>query len=290
MATSAAVPVAAESRVPRIRDLSIGGVLDDALLLVRERFNSLIVIPLMLMAVPLTAAMYFGFAPVQEQFAQLGNQGIVRPEDFVGILQHMGVVAIPLLTLAYRVAEPLALGALIFMLAGTLIGERPTLGQSLRRSLRLGWVLIILWFLRWLCVQVGTMACYIPGILLAGLFSVALPAAVLEGTGPLASLGRSVELNKQRMFPSMGLILLLGLIESMMVQLGQLMPNILLQSLCVGLLYSSTLCLYAAGVTVYYFAGRCKVENYDLQLLAEQVASKPEEPTETATSLFSPAS
>lgn len=290
MATNAAVSFAPESRPFRIRELSIGGVLDEALLLVRERFATLLKVSLAILLLPLTVAMYFGLGPIQELAESFGDPARMRPDDLVEMFTHLGVITLPLMAVAYRVAEPLALGALVFIVAGTIMGKQPTVGEAIRRSLRRAWPLIAMWFLRWICVQIGTMACYVPGILLAGLFSVALPAIMLERKGPLAAMGRSIELNKQRMLPAMGLILLLGLIESSMVQLGQLMPGILLQSLAVGLLYSCTLSVYAAGVTVFYFSGRCKVENYDLQLLAEQVAAEDEaaEPPEERT-LFSPA-
>ncbi len=288
MATNAAVSFAPESRPFRIRELSIGGVLDEALLLVRERFGTLLKVSLAILAVPLTVAMYFGLGPIQEIAESLGDPARMRPEDLIEMFTHLGVITLPLMAIAYRIAEPLALGALVFIVAGAILGKRPGVGEAIRRSLRRAWPLIAMWFLRWICVQIGTMACYIPGILLAGLFSVALPAIMLERKGPLAGMGRSIELNKQRMLPACGLILLLGLIESSMVQLGQLLPSILLQSLAVAVLYSCTLGLYAAGVTVFYFSGRCKVENYDLQLLAEEVAAAPvDEGTTEERTLFS---
>jgi hypothetical protein len=289
MATNAAAAAVAEPARFRIRELSVGGVLDDALLIVRERFGTLLTISLAIMGPPLAVAMYFGLGPVQELGESIGNQALLRPEDLVELFRHIGAVTVPLMAIAYRIAEPLAIGALVYIAAGTMMGKRPTAWEAVRRSVRRAIPLIIMWFLRWVCIQIGTVACYVPGILLAGLFSAAMPAIILERKGPLAAMGRSIELNKQRMLPSMGLILLLGLIESMMAQLGQLLPTILLQAAAVAVLYSCTLTLYACGVTVFYFSGRCKMENYDLQLLAEQVASAPvEEEAEEQGTLFSP--
>ena len=289
MATNgAAAAIAAEPGRFRIQELSVGGVLDDALRIVRERFGTLLGVGLAIMGPALTVAMYFGLGPVQELGETIGNQAMLRPEDLMEVLRHVGVVTVPLMAFAYRIAEPLAIGALVYIAAGTMMGQRPSAWDGVRRSFRRAIPLILMWFLRWICIQIGTMACYVPGILLAGLFSVAMPAIILERKGPLAAMGRSIELNKQRMLPSMGLILLLGLIESMMAQLGQLLPSILLQALAVAVMYSCTLALYACGVTVFYFSGRCKMENYDLQLLAEQVASAPvEEGTEEQGTLFS---
>lgn len=288
MATTAALPVAFEAQKFRIRELSVGGVLDEALRIVRERFGTLLVVALAIMGPPLMVAMYFGLGPVQELGETMGNQALVAPEDLVELFQHIGVVTLPLMAFAYRIAEPLAIGALVYLAAGTMMGQRPTGWDAAKRSLSRAIPLIAMWFLRWICIQVGSIACYVPGILLAGLFAAAMPAVVLERKGPLAALGRSIELNKQRMLPSMGLILLLGLIESMMAQVGNLMPSVLLQALAVAVMYSCTLALYASGVTVFYFSGRCKVENYDLQLLAEEVASAPiDEETADQGTLFS---
>jgi hypothetical protein len=221
-------------------------------------------------------------------WSEFVSDPFLRPENAGEILRHIGFVLIPLAIVAYRIAEPLALGALIVIATGSLMGKRPTMGEAIRRSMRRMWPLLVMWFVRWVCIKIGALACSVPGLVLAGLFSVSAPAVLLERKGAFAALGRSIELNKERLFPASLLIFLLGLIEWLISQLPQLLPTPLLQAIGMAACYTCTLVLYSCAVTVFYFSGRCKMENYDLQLLAEQVASAPdEEATDEKGTLFS---
>src|SRR5262245_32135236 len=111
-------------------------------------------------------------------------------------------------------------------------------------------------------------------MLLAGLFFNALPALVLDLLGPLQALQGNVALNKDRLSEAVVLVLLLGLIESLITQCGQLLPRAAPQAAGVAVLYSCTLVLYAAAATAFYFSGRCQREDYDLQLWVQTLARR----------------
>lgn len=283
-------PLDAAAAVSRVRQLSVGGVLDEALRIVHERYGSLLRVSLLFVAVPLGAAMYFGIGALAELGQGFNDALDGRQVDFRPLLLRVLWFTLPLLTLAYRVAEPLALGALVVVSAGVLTGHRPSAGAAVRHSLRCSVPLITMWLLRWVCVQLGTLACYAPGLLLAGLFFTALPALVLERLGPIEAFSRSIALNKKRLGESILLVLLLGLIETVVVQWSaQLLPHGILQSVGVGILYSSLLALYAAAATVFYFSGRCQREHYDLELWVHGLARRDElESGDTASPLFRP--
>ena len=86
--------------------------------------------------------------------------------------------------LAYRVAEPLALGALVLLSAGRLTGRRATPKNAVSMSVRCSVALIVMWLLRWLLIQLGTQLCYVPGIIIAGLYFSALPLSSSNASVP----------------------------------------------------------------------------------------------------------
>lgn len=251
--------------------MTVAGALDEGLRIVHENYRDLIKAALLVSLIPMFVAMYFGTAAAEEfgfGFAMFMDG---QPVDLAPLLRKMAIVTLPLLTFAYRIVEPICLGALVILSAGVLTGHRTNLGSAVKSSLGCGFALVIMWTLRWVSVQIGTMFCYIPGIFLAALFLCALPALVLERLGPFRALGRSVDLNSKRIWEAILLVLLLGLIDALVLQCAQLLPRGLPQSVGMTLLYSSTLVLYAAAVTAFYFSGRCQLENYDLQLWVQSV-------------------
>jgi hypothetical protein len=288
MATIAAQPVQTDQVAFRIRPLGLGGSLDQAILLLRHHVGPLLKTSLAITAVPMFVAFYIGFGGIEEAVRPLSIPGQGRPEDIWVMFEHMGLVMLPLLFVAYRVIEPFALAALIYQSAAILHGQPPAMGNSIRHSLRRVLPLCVMWLIRWLCIKVGLVFCYIPGILLAGLFITALPAVVLEGAGPFGGLGRSIDLTKKRFLPAVGLAVVLFMIEYNVTGLAQMVPVSAATAVAHALLYAAVLPVYAAAVTTFYFAGRCLTENYDLQVLTAEVAAGPADETAPESSPYVP--
>jgi len=275
--SSAHTAIPSESIQPaRIRRLSIAGALDEGLRIVHENYRELIRVALLLTLAPMFAATYFGGAAAEEFGFGLAAFFDGQQVDLAPLLRRLATVTFPLMAIASRVAEPLALGALVVLATGVLTGRRTTISSAVRFSLGCGVSLVVMWTLRWISVQLGTIFCYVPGIFLAALFFSALPALVLERLGPLQALVRSVDLNWNRIWEAMLLVLLLALIDIAVMECAQLLPRGLPQSIGMGVLYASTLVLYAAASTVFYFSGRCQLENYDLQVWVQSVARRDE--------------
>lgn len=274
MSSALLEPQSDTAHILRIRRLSVAGVLDEGLRIVHEHYRELIRTALLVTLLPMIAAMYYGVAAVEELgfafMALLERQQI----DIWPYVRRVLAVTVPLFVAAYRIAEPLCLGALVVLAAGVFSGRRVTARDALRQSAGRGIALVVMWSLRWLAVQFGTIFCYLPGIVVAALFCSALPALVLEGIGPLRALGRSVELNGRRFWEAVLLVVLLGLIDISILECAQVMPPGLPRAAAMAVLYSSTLVLYAATITAFYFSGRCQLENYDLQVWAQSVAQR----------------
>lgn len=271
------VPLPDPAAAGRIRQVSVSGALDEAIRIVHDNPRDLFRVSAVLMAVPLWGAIYFGTPPAIELLdAWVAATLEGEPIDLVPPLRRFVSVTISWSIVAQGICQPLALGAIVMLSSGVLTGHQTTFGEALRHSLRCGVPLVVMWFVRGLLVQLGSILCYVPGILLVGLYVCALPALVLERLGPIQALNRSIALNKKRLGESVLLVLLLGLIEWLVTQFGQLLPAGVPQSAGTAVLYAGMLTVYGAAGTVFYFSGRCQRENYDLQLWVQTLVSRDE--------------
>jgi len=112
-------------------------------------------------------------------------------------------------------------------IAGAPVTSRQATARALGRLLALVGAMILVFVF----VLLGLVALIIPGIWLAGSFSVIAPVVALEQLGPIAALRRSMDLVKGRWWPTVGFLLLVGLLGSAAAQLVQL---IALPSLMTG--------------------------------------------------------
>lgn len=275
--------------VARIRRVTVSGAIDEALRVVHDDSRALFLVSGAVMVVPAAIAFHFGVPPLEELLEGFFDLLEGSRVDFLPLLKRLGYATLPTMFLAYRVAEPLALGALVLLSAGLLTGRRATPKSAVSMSVRCSVALIVMWLLRWLLIQLGTQLCYVPGIIIAGLYFSALPALIIERIGPFRAMGRSVELNKDRMFEAVVLVLLLGLIDFLLTPIAHVLPSGVPQALGIGFVHSGVLVLYAAASTVFYFSGRCQFEDLDLQLWVQTVAGRDElDPPADVTTLFSP--
>jgi hypothetical protein len=88
-------------------------------------------------------------------------------------------------------------------------GQPVALGDALNKGFARILPILGLVILFGLGVWVGFLLLIIPGIMLMVRWSVAVPACVLEGTGPVASLGRSAALTKGHRWKIFGIFLLI---------------------------------------------------------------------------------
>ena len=103
-------------------------------------------------------------------------------------------------------------------LAGEPLGARSASSQALARL----FTLVVAGVIAMVLVTVGLVALIIPGLWLAGVFSMVSAVIALEGLGPVQALRRSFTLVRGRWWPTVGFILLVGLFGSVAAQLVQL--------------------------------------------------------------------
>ncbi|MBL8852185.1 MAG: hypothetical protein JNG89_21110, partial [Planctomycetaceae bacterium] len=147
--SSATIEPANESvAVPRIQRLTVSGALDEGIRIVHEAHRDQFRVVFAVLVVPLAAALYFGMGAAQELAQGFTDFADGNAVDFRPLVERAAVVTLPMMLLAYRVAEPLALGALVTLSAGVLTGHLTTLGYAVKHSLKCSFGLLVMWFLR----------------------------------------------------------------------------------------------------------------------------------------------
>lgn len=107
----------------------------------------------------------------------------------------------------------LAQAALMYATVEFLAGRKAGIGESLTGGLSRLHVVLAVAFLYALAVGLGTCACIIPGILLACVLYVAIPAAVCEKLGPIEAMQRSSDLTSGHRLTIFLVLLLMFVIE-----------------------------------------------------------------------------
>jgi len=254
-----------------IRELDLGGILDQAIAVMKDHFGLLLGVTLVLQ-IPfglvqglLTLALQPELAAdptlqdVQAyQAAALANLWILLPIGLVGALFVI----------------PLTNAAIVHAIAGAYLERRVTVGESFRRAFAIFLPLVWTWILVYVAVMVGFALLIIPGIIFLFWFALATQVVVIEGVSGFAALKRSREL----MRGNIGTLFVLGLLIFVInagIMIGasfipqqhvQLIGNVLAQAV--------TAIFGAAAIVVFYFSCRSKHEHFDLTLLAESVGAE----------------
>ena len=124
-----------------------------------------------------------------------------------------------------------------------------------------------------LAIMGGMILCIIPGIIFAFWFMLAQHVAVLEGISGSEALGRSKVLMKGNYGTGFALGLVVGIINACIVLAANFIPQPHAQAVALAFVQGITTLVATCAVVVFYFSCRCKVENFDLQVLADAVGA-----------------
>jgi hypothetical protein len=200
--------MSAQASAPQLRPLGIGEILDVGIKIYSRNALTLfkIVVFIVLPAQILVNIVEISALP---SGATLSSRNPLGPSVTVGptVTQHdvtvffVGYVAALLINfVASRFAQAGCFRAVADAYLGEEVGWRSSLRFALRRLPAVVWLSIISGIL----VILGTLLCVIPGIYLYVAFAVAVPVLLVEGAGPVRSLGRSRELVKGRWWGTLG--------------------------------------------------------------------------------------
>jgi hypothetical protein len=242
----------------QLRPLSIGEILDGALVLLRRHFALVLGIAVVCEGIPTAMDVYI----------DLTGGGSQSPG--LSLLDR-------LLTL---VGSVLVTGATVRVVSEAYLGRTPLFGDAMRfAGSRFGTILganIMSGFL----TVLATLALVIPGIVVACGYSVAAEAAALESGSASEALRRSWDLTKGFKWKalalgvvSIGLILVVylgaGVLGGIMGEvMGGLDEVLAVLAACVSLLiYPLISCVF----TLFYYDLRVRKEGYDLEMLSRQL-------------------
>ncbi|MBD3673263.1 MAG: hypothetical protein HUJ26_07015 [Planctomycetaceae bacterium] len=247
-----------------IRELSVGGILDQAIKVITDNFGVLLTImcvlqlPLGIASAVVTNA-YIGNGQDMERMMQAATD-----PSFSMIMMILG-----LLSLA---AAPITNAALVSAIAKAYLGQKPSVGESFSRAMGKIVPLFLTWILVGLAIMGGFILLIIPGILCIIWFALATQVVVLEPKSGAAALGRSKELMRGyagKWFVLMIVLFVIGAGIGLASQsIGGMTGNALIAGLfsTVGQILAG---LFSSAVlVVLYFSARCTHENFDLELLA----------------------
>ena len=264
---------------PQLKPLSVGEVLDASFKIVRQSFGTLAGCVLVV-AVPLNILNTLITASASDDAFDFDSNTTTG----TGFATGTEVGGTLLTTTLSIVLMSLASAACFRAVSGVYLGERATVGESLRFAMTRLVPVIGLSFLYVLGLIPAFLALIVPGVWLAVAWSVSFPALLSEGIGPVAALGRSFRLVKGRWWPVFGALLVMYLLVAVIggilgvlgaATLVAAVDNEVVAAIFVTLvnIFSSliTLPLMAAVLTVLYFDLRVRNEGFDLQLLARGV-------------------
>lgn len=237
-----------------IRPLSFAEILDRAFALLRDRFW---------LVVGIAAVVYLPWG-VLNACAQLAPSLTLRIA--IGISAGLALfVAAPVMSIAIAVAV-----ANVYMDRPTSVGEAYHSTRSILPSILGTWLLCAvflgLWFL----------ALVIPGIYFMTCWALIVPVMIIEHRFGMAALRRSRELVRGAWWRTFAIGAVAGLIAEvpasalaiLWAYIPVLGPLLNAATLAVTVTYS------AVALVIYYFDRRCRTEDFDLRLLAEQIRSE----------------
>jgi hypothetical protein len=182
-------------------------------------------------------------------------------------------------------------GAAIKLFAGAYQGIDQSWQDSVRFGIDKSLLILATAIISALGSGIGLLFCLVPGVWLWTVWYVAIPALLVEGVGPVAALGRSFQLVKQRFWPVLGVGFLAWLISQVVVQLlgfvvgivavvpaamdmaetGVFDGSVFGASVLASTVASIVTVPFLAAVAVaVYFDLRVRYEGFDLEMLARQ--------------------
>jgi hypothetical protein len=255
----------------QIKYLKLGGILDQAIQIVKNHFGLLFSI-MMLLLVP--------FELVQGFVELAGSPQIPIDATFEEQMEIRREVSpynllLRLLQFPYLlVVIPVTNAAVIHAVARLYLGQDVTAVEAVKYGFSRLVPLIGTSILMYLAIVGGLILLIIPGILFALWFSLSMHVVVIEGTSGSAALGRSRRLVR----PHLGTYLVLGIVLAVifigLMMISLLIPQPHLQVFAYVALSAVATIVWTAALTVFYFSCRCAEENFDLHFLAESLAAE----------------
>jgi len=259
-----------------LKPLGVGGILDQAILILKDHFALFLKIALCLQ---IPAAIGLNLFVIHTMPAPSPQ---ATPEEMAELMQtQLTFLAIfmPVLLLWMLIVIPIMNAVIVHATACVYLGEPARVGRSfragLKRAVPLVWTSSLIFFF----TVAGLMLCVLPGILVAFWFALAPTVVVLERVSGMTALRRSWHLMQaawtDHYLTLFLLSLLIGGINGGIGAGSQFVFEQRTAAIVSAVLQGVSWTLSYMATVVFYFSCRCRVENFDLVRLAEAVAAAP---------------
>jgi hypothetical protein len=254
-----------------IRELGLGGILDQAVKLTKTHFG---------LFLGIAAVLLIPFYLIQG-FVNLAMTAKLPPnptmQDIIAANQanmaNLGFT-LPLLLVGAYVVIPITNAALVHAIAGEYLEKPVGVAESLKWALGRILPLIGTWFLVGLAIMGGLILCVIPGVIAAFWFALATQVVVIEGKSGFTAMKRSKELMSGNIGTFFVLGLLVGGINIGLALAVAFIPQPHVQVVATAAIQAIATIFASAATVVFYFSCRCKHEQFDLTLLAQAVGAE----------------
>jgi uncharacterized membrane protein len=218
--------------------------------------------------------MGFGYAPIVIVAALAGlAQGSQGPIGAQGQMATLAIIAAFIIGVAVFLWLLLAPAAINFGVAQEMSGRRYSFGQSVGVTLRRSPAILAVMILTGLYGGLASLLLVIPGLIVFCIYSVAIPACVFEGLGPLKSLSRSAFLTRGNRWRIFGFLALLYIGGPVLEQLLSFIAGLILgalPSLVVSLPFDIAVSAFSAvAVGALYAQLRIAREGVDIEHIAK---------------------
>jgi hypothetical protein len=263
-----------------LHPLSAIDILDGAFTLLKANARKLLIV-VAVFAVPVQLVSAYasrGTNGGQSMLGILNDPSLMRSAS-----QSSGgpsLAATSLLRLLGWMGLALAGGAISRVVGATYFGRDMPASDGLRTAVRRGVPLILAAVLVHILEAAGFLFFLLPGLIVMAVSVAVSPAIAIEELGPMAGIRRSWKLMSPRLWPTIGTLLLTGIVASVLGYSVGLLPLAVLALVGLGhwgwllLAMGNTLSVFVswslAGsvATLFYFDARLRQEGLDLQILA----------------------
>jgi hypothetical protein len=168
---------------------------------------------------------------------------------------------------------------LIYGLGHRYLGHAVTFGESFRTSLRFLLKMIVLQLVVGVITAIGMCMCLIPGLIFAALLILVGPVLILENATMSDALSRSPKLVRGLMWQAVALVLVVVIIGMGIGAFAAIIPSTVVMHVLYAITQTAYRAFQSVVQVVLYFTARCRSENLDLDLLADQVDVPPAQET-----------
>jgi hypothetical protein len=171
------------------------------------------------------------------------------------------IALVALSALVTLVFFPVAIGSTVRMVSDEVQTGQTDLGASIRFTVsKLVWIWVVS-LITGIVVFLGVIALIVPGIILAIMFSLALPAILIEDHGVLDSLRRSRELVGHRWLKTFALFIVIGVIILIVTSVADAIGGLFGSASTVvsSILSAFYLPLIPIVLTVYYYSNAARI-------------------------------